>query len=67
MATTSKKTETTTDVTANEPTYTKDQILKSKKYAHRRDLLGVLLSDKQEYKIAEIDKAIDNYMNGGKK
>lgn len=45
--------------------YRKDQILKSKKYGKRRDLLGVLLKDEKEYTIEELEAILNNYEKGG--
>lgn len=42
--------------------YTKDQILRSKKYAARRDLLGVLLEDGKIYTAAQVDKEINLFL-----
>ena len=47
-----------------EPVYTKEQILDSKKYAHRRDILGVLLHDEKEYTVKEIDSLLEKFMKG---
>lgn len=47
--------------------FTKEQILSSKKYKKRRDLLGVLLEDKKEYSFDEVDKLIDDFMKRGVK
>lgn len=45
-------------------TYTKQQLLSSKRYANRRDLVGALLDDDGEYTIDAVDAAIKNYMKG---
>lgn len=42
--------------------YTKDQILRSKKYAARRDLLGVLLEDGKIYTAVQVDKEINQFL-----
>lgn len=42
--------------------FTKEQILKSKKYATRKDILVVLLEDSKAYTIEEVDKAINDFM-----
>lgn len=46
----------------NATTFTKEQILKSKKYATRRDLVNVLLEDGKNYSLKEVDKLIDSFM-----
>lgn len=42
--------------------YSKEQILKSERYAGKRDLLGAILRDNKQYGLKEVDNAIDNYM-----
>lgn len=42
--------------------FTKNQLILSKKYSDRKDLLNVLLEDKKSYSIKEVDKLIDNFM-----
>lgn len=44
--------------------FTKEQILASKQYSNRRDVLGVILDDKKEYSTAEVDDILDNFMKG---
>ena len=41
--------------------YSKEQILLSKAYANRKDILNVILEDK-EYTIEAVDKLLENYM-----
>ena len=43
--------------------YTKEQILISKKYENRRDVLGALLEDKK-YTFEEVDSLINKFMKG---
>lgn len=45
-----------------EPKFTKGQIVGSKKFEYRKDLLNVILSDDKLYTIAEVEKAITNYL-----
>ena len=45
--------------------FTKEQILKSKRYQHRRDLLTVLLKDNGQYSHDDVDKLIDVFMMKG--
>ena len=54
---TKNKTDKTT-----EALYTKEQILSSKKYSHRKDVLNVVLKDNQQYTLKEVDGLIDNFM-----
>lgn len=44
------------------PVFTKEQILTSKKYQHRKDVINVLLKDDQSYTSNEVDKLIDDFM-----
>ena len=44
--------------------FTKDKILKFKRYRNRIDLLGVLLDDNKEYTTEEVDVLIDKFMKG---
>lgn len=55
------------EVKTTESKYSKEQLLKSKKYANRRDLLEVLLDNKKEYSFAEVDAEIDKFMKRGVK
>ena len=56
--------------TAQEPPITapvvfpKEQLLRSQRYAKRRDLLGALLEDGKWYTLEEVDTAIENFMKG---
>ena len=47
---------------AEAASYTKDQLLRSKKYAARRDLLGALLEDGKTYTIAQVDREINQFL-----
>lgn len=42
--------------------YSKEQILKSKKYANRKDILAVILEENKIYSHEEIEKEIDKFM-----
>lgn len=50
-----------------EPTYTKDQVVLSQRYANRRDLVSVLLEDGKTYTLAEVDALINMFMKGAVK
>lgn len=50
-------------VVINDNTYKKDQILKSKKYSDRVDVINVLLSENETYTISQVDKLIKDFMN----
>lgn len=43
--------------------YSKEQIISSKKYSNRKDILNVLLKDDEEYSFSRIDEIIENFMN----
>ena len=44
--------------------YTREQLLGSKKYAGRRDLISVLLDGDKGYTLSEADGLIEKYMKG---
>lgn len=44
--------------------FSKQQLVESRKYANRRDLLKALLEDGKTYTIAEVDAAIEKFMKG---
>jgi len=46
---------------AVQPKHSKESLLGSKRYAERRDLLGVLLEDGKEYTSAEVERKIEEY------
>lgn len=50
--------------TLTEVSYSKEQLLESKKYAARRDLLGVLLEDGKSYTEAQVQMVISDFMKG---
>lgn len=45
-----------------EEMFSKAQIIGSKKYFTRRDLLNAILEDGREYTLSEVDKKIDSFM-----
>lgn len=47
----------------DEVLYSKEQIIASKKYSNRKDILNVLLKDDEEYSFTKIDEIIENFMN----
>ena len=47
----------------DEVLYSKEQIIVSKKYSNRKDILNVLLKDDEEYSFSRIDEIIENFMN----
>lgn len=60
-----KKAENKPETAKQEPAFSKAAILGFKKYAGRRDLLSVLLEDK-DYTLAEVDRLVRDFMEGGK-
>lgn len=44
--------------------FSKESILKSKKYSNRKDLLGVILESQKEYSFDEVDRMIEKFMKG---
>ena len=47
-----------------EDVFSKEQILQSKKYRDRRDLLSVLLTDQESYSFKAVDDIIRKFMEG---
>lgn len=47
----------------DEVLYSKEQIIASKKYFKRKDILNVLLKDDEEYSFSRIDEIIEEFMN----
>ena len=47
-----------------ETEFTKEQILASKKYANRRDVLGAILSNECTYTLEKVDSLLDEFMKG---
>lgn len=43
-------------------TFTKESIVKSKKYSNRKDLLMTILKDGVEYTFEEVDSLIEEFM-----
>ena len=53
-----------TEATAAVPCFTKAQLLASKKYASRKDLIGALLADDKTYTTDAVDALIEKYLKG---
>lgn len=49
---------------AIENKFSKNQLLKSKRFTDRRDILNALLTDDKEYTITETEEIIKSYMEG---
>jgi hypothetical protein len=58
-----KKTEDIENV-AIAVTYNKQQILNSKKYKSRRDVLGAILADGKMYTKEEVESLLEQFMKG---
>jgi hypothetical protein len=46
------------------PRYSKEKLLKSNWYSHRRDILNVILKDDKEYSHGEVDALIGEFLKG---
>lgn len=53
--------------TQEEVKFTKEQIVKAKKYRDRRDLVNALLIRDNSYTLSEVDELIDKFMKGSVK
>lgn len=53
-----------TEATAVAPCFTKEQLLASKKYASRKDLIGALLASDKTYTTDTVDAQIEKYLKG---
>lgn len=47
-----------------ESAFTKAQLLSSKRFAGRRDILNALLKENQKYTVKAVEQMIENYMKG---
>jgi len=47
--------------------FTKEQIIKAKKYRDRRDLVNALLVNENSYTLNEVDELIEKFMKGSVK
>jgi len=44
--------------------FTKEQIVNSKKYVNRKDLLNAILKENELYSFSEVEEIINNFMKG---
>ncbi|WP_334293572.1 hypothetical protein [Clostridioides difficile] len=44
--------------------FTKEQIVNSKKYVNRKDLLNAILEENELYSFSEVEEIINNFMKG---
>ncbi len=49
---------------AQEPKFTKDALLNSKRFRNERDIVAALLKDDVEYAVSEVEVMITEYMKG---
>lgn len=56
--------DTTAEKKEAAPTFTKDQLTTSKRYAARRDLVNTLLEDGKQYTLAEVEEKIEAFRKG---
>lgn len=47
-----------------EKAYTKEQILKSKAYRHKKDIINALLVNGRSYSLKAVDQIIKDFMEG---
>lgn len=47
--------------------FSKQQLLKSKKYSNRRDALNALLKDDKQYTLDQVDRLLEDFYKGGTK
>lgn len=64
MAKTTPAADTTAEKKEAVPTFTRDQLAASKRYASTRDLVNVLLEDGKQYTLAEVDAKIETFKKG---
>jgi hypothetical protein len=44
--------------------FSKEQIISSKRYSDRKDLVQILLKDNEKYNFSEVDSLINEFMKG---
>lgn len=50
--------------TTMEPTFTKETLMKSKRFHNKQDIVSALLKDGVEYTISDVEGMIEKYMKG---
>lgn len=53
-------------ITSNLPEFSKEQLVRSQKYYHRRDALNALLEDEKKYSFVQVDEILEKFDKGGK-
>lgn len=59
--------ETENKTVAKADTFTKEQLVNSKKYRNSIDVLNAILDDNRRYSFTEVDELIEKFYKGGKK
>lgn len=59
-----KKDEIQKDTPKNDTKYTKEQLVTSRKYENRTDVIKVVVSEEEELTIDEVNEKIDEFMKG---
>lgn len=62
--TSKKKTVVESEKQPEKVKFTKSQLVSSKRYRDRKDLVNVLLKDNKSYSFDEVDSLIDEFMKG---
>ncbi|MEA0565025.1 hypothetical protein [Lysinibacillus irui] len=52
-------------ITSNLPEFSKEQLVRSQKYYHRRDALNALLEADKQYSFAQVDEVLKKFDKGG--
>ncbi|WP_445477987.1 hypothetical protein ACULLL_16635 [Lysinibacillus irui] len=52
-------------ITSNLPEFSKEQLVRSQKYYHRRDALNALLEADKQYSFAQVDDVLKKFDKGG--
>lgn len=52
-------------ITSNLPEFSKEQLVRSHKYYHRRDALNALLEADKQYSFAQVDEELKKFDKGG--
>lgn len=52
------------DIEIVQTTFTKDQILQSKRYSHSQDVVNVVLKDDEAYTLDQVNGLIEEFMKG---
>lgn len=50
--------------TVQEPSYTKEQLIRSRRYAGKRDLLEALLANDESYTCKQADAILQGFLKG---